>query len=395
MSSDIPRVPRRGGAREEGTPIARPAPGSGVHFPCSSCGADLVFAPGQTSLRCPYCGHVQEIPTATRGERAHALGELDYRAAVENRLPNALDEVQIRACPNCGAKVELDPNVRATTCPFCATALVGDPAVERQFRAQGVVPFSIPEDRALKYMTDWLGSLWFAPNGLRAYARKSKRLTGIYVPYWTFDAETRTDYQGLRGTVYVEYQTVTVMVDGRPQQQRQPVQKIRWTPVRGRVARDFDDVLVVASASLPRKQAEDLDPWNLASLEPYAPEYLAGFSSEGYTVDLPDGHAIARRKMDTVIEIDIRRDIGGDAQQIQAMRTETRRETFKHILLPVWTAAYKYRGRSFTFVINGQTGEVQGERPYSPWKIAGAVLLAVILVVIFLLLAEGGGLIRH
>lgn len=391
MASDIPRVSRQGGAGAEKGVTARP---EGLHFPCSSCGADLVFQPGQTSLVCPYCGHVQDIPGATAAERRRALAEIDYRAAIERRLPNALDDIQILACPNCGAKIEVDANLRATTCPFCATALVGEPAMEQLFRAQAVVPFAITEERALSLMTSWLGSLWFAPNGLRQYARKDKRLTGIYVPYWTFDARTETQYRGLRGTVYVEYQTVTVMVDGRPQQQQQPVQKIRWTPVAGRVAREFDDVLIVASTSLPRREAEDLEPWNLGSLQPYAPEYLAGFFSEGYTVDLEDGHAMARQKMDAVIEGDIRRDIGGDAQQIQAVRTDAQGETFKHILLPVWTAAYKYSGRSFTFVVNGQTGEVQGQRPYSPWKIAGAVIVALLLILLFMWLAEQQGMLR-
>jgi hypothetical protein len=53
--------------------------------------------------------------------------------------------------------------------------------------------------------------------------------------------------------------------------------------------------------------------------------------------------------------------------------------SFKHVLLPVWLAAYRYGGKSFRFVVNGRTGSVDGERPYSAFKIALAVI-AILLV---------------
>ena len=71
-------------------------------------------------------------------------------------------------------------------------------------------------------------------------------------------------------------------------------------------------------------------------------------------------------------------DIGGDEQRIDRVDTDHSAETFKHILLPVWMAAYNYNGRSYRFVVNGQTGRVQGERPWSAWKIAFAVIAAAI-----------------
>ena len=125
-------------------------------------------------------------------------------------------------------------------------------------------------------MTDWLGSLWFAPSGLQDYARKGRTMSGIYVPYWTFDADTTSRYSGERGTVY--YDTITVVSDGK--RERRQVAKIRWSPARGRVARFFDDVLVLASRSLPKRFTDALEPWDLAALEPYRPEYLAGFRAE-------------------------------------------------------------------------------------------------------------------
>ena len=87
--------------------------------------------------------------------------------------------------------------------------------------------------------------------------------------------------------------------------------------------------------------------------------------------------------MDATIRRDIRFDIGGDRQKIHQVDTSVRGVTFKHILLPVWLAAYKYRGQTYRFVVNGQTGKVQGERPYSAIKIAFAVLVGLLLAAAF------------
>ncbi|MEN8892183.1 MAG: primosomal protein N' (replication factor Y) - superfamily II helicase, partial [Planktotalea arctica] len=105
----------------------------------------------------------------------------------------------------------------------------------------------------------------------------------------------------------------------------------------------------------------------------------AGFRAEGYTVELQSGFAEARNHMDRVIERDVKFDIGGDRQRVHSIGTDICDVTFKHILLPVWLAAYKYRGKTYRFVVNGSTGRVQGERPYSIWKITFAVLLGLII----------------
>ncbi|UWQ30952.1 TFIIB-type zinc finger domain-containing protein [Leisingera sp. M523] len=344
-------------------------------FPCEQCGADYSYDPAAGTLTCGHCGHSESIRSGPW--KGTALQELDFAAAAADRLPEAEIEVtRVSTCPNCAAQVEFDPDTHAKECPFCATPVVTGTGESRHIKPKGVLPFAIPERAAHKAMTDWLGGLWFAPSGLREYARKGRRMQGIYVPYWTYDAQTRSRYSGQRGTVY--YVTETYQQDGETKTRQ--VSKVRWTPVSGRVQRFFDDVLVLASNSLPKRYTEALEPWDLSQLEPYQPQYLAGFRAEAYTVDLETGFAEAGQKMDRVIERDVRFDIGGDRQRISDIDTQVSEVTFKHILLPVWLAAYKYRGKTYRFVINGQSGRVQGERPYSAVKIAAAALAAAIVI---------------
>ena len=347
------------------------------HYPCASCGADLRFAPGQERLVCDYCGHVQEIPQAvSRG--GTGLQELPLAAALGADVASfETEEHRTLHCPNCGASIEMDGPEHAVQCPFCATPVVTDTGAKRLLKPQGLVPFAITEAEARAALGRWLGSLWFAPSGFAQYARKGRRMTGIYTPFWTFDAATETRYSGARGDYWYETRSVQVMVDGRAETRTEEVRHTRWTPVSGRVARVFDDVLIYAARSLPPAYVQGLAPWDLAGVTEYRPDYLAGFSAEGYTVELAEGHHLAQAEMIRVIQSDVRRDIGGDEQRIGHLDPSFAAETFKHILLPVWTAAYKYRGRSFRFVVNAQTGKVQGDRPWSAWKIATAVVLAI------------------
>ncbi|TCP41734.1 TFIIB-type zinc finger domain-containing protein [Rhodovulum marinum] len=356
-------------------PDTAPPPAPAEHrFPCDQCGADLRFAPAQGRLVCDHCGHAEPIDDP--GPWAGGLAELDFRAGLETALPDTeMEEVRRLKCPNCGAEFEMAADRHATECPFCATPVVTDTGAQRRIKPQGVLPFALEERDAHTAMTDWLGRLWFAPNGLKDYARKGRRMDGIYVPYWTYDAATHSRYSGARGTVY--HETRTVMRDGKPQ--RVQVQKVRWAPVSGRVARAFDDILVLATTSLPKRYTDALQPWDLSELDPYRPEYLAGFRAEGYTVGLDEGFAEARAIMDRAIRRDVKFDIGGDRQRIDRLQTQVSDVTFKHVLLPVWLAAYKYRGRTYRFVVNGRTGRVQGERPWSAWKIALAVILGLLL----------------
>ena len=200
----------------------------------------------------------------------------------------------------------------------------------------------------------------------------------MYLPYWTYDSRTETDYRGQRGTVYYEPVHVDAGRQRPPRRQTEMVQKVRWRPASGRVRRHFDDVLVLGSRSLPARITDRLGPWDLQDLRPYAPDYLTGFQSEAYQVALGDGFENAKEKMRAALQSDVAADIGGDLQRIERMEVRHDEPTFKHILLPVWLGALRYGGKAYRLCINGRTGVVQGERPYSAWKILIAVVIALV-----------------
>ncbi|MEM1127830.1 MAG: hypothetical protein AAGI71_14345 [Bacteroidota bacterium] len=346
-------------------------------FPCAQCGAELRFEPGQAALACPYCGHVNEIEVDLEAE----VEEQDYLAMLADREA-AHEHVEVLTvhCTNCGADSTLDPNITADVCPFCGSPLVSNAASQRIIKPQAVLPFHITETKAQKAFRSWINGLWFAPNEVKDFARRHERLAGMYIPHWTYDADTTTRYVGRRGEHYYVTERYTTMENGKSVTKTRQVQKTRWYPASGTVYDQFDDVLVVASDSLPRTYMVKLEPWDLHALVPYDDAYLSGFRSESYSVNLEPGFEIAKERMQGTINSSIRRDIGGDVQQIINKRTHYDDITFKHILLPVWISAYRYRDETYRFLVNARTGQVQGERPWSWIKITLAVLAALIVL---------------
>jgi len=347
----------------------------------------LLYEPQDGFLTCPYCGHKEAV-----AESAGAVQERPFEQHVRLRAEemgqlaaNAL-EVQ---CQSCGAKSLFVPPEVAGRCEFCGVQIVAQPkSADPIVAPEGLLPFSISSKEAGTNLHDWLSSRWFAPNGLKQFAQP-EAIHGIYIPFWTYDSNTRTQYTGQRGDYYYVTETYYERdAQGRDVQRTRQVRHTRWSHASGTVGRQFDDVLIPATTSLSTNRLHALEPWDMANLKPYNPAFLSGFKAQRYQVDLDQGFESARVLMANIIEGDVREDIGGDEQQIDDMSTQYFDTTFKHLLLPVYAGAYRFNGKVFQIVVNGRTGEIHGDRPYSVWKIA--FLVAVILLVIFILVVIFG-----
>jgi DNA-directed RNA polymerase subunit RPC12/RpoP len=365
---------------------AQQAPNTAAkQFPCSSCGAKLEFAPGTAALKCPYCSHSNKIP-----QSADEILELDFYEYFARATEQGESiEAQTVKCQSCGATSTLQPNISMSHCPFCGTQLQAKAKASRLIKPGAIIPFRIPRNRALELFREWLGSLWFAPGGLKDQAAKNGGIKGMYIPYWTFDAKSTTWYDGERGEDYYETEYYDAEdSNGNTVTRSRTVTHTRWYNVNGTVWQNFDDILVQAGRSLPQNIVDELEPWGIKQLVPYQDAYMSGFQAEVYQVDLGDGFERAKAEMDSNIRETVKRDIGGNHQRINTVRTQFDGITFKHILLPVWISAYKYGGKSYRFLINGETGEVQGERPWSVAKIALTVIGVVIILLLIALVLQ-------
>ena len=347
---------------------------------CKNCGSALVFDPQKQKLVCPACGTEVEADEM-KGENVVELDLMDTLKAIEQY--NEDDDKLVVHCPNCGADSEFPANVVATHCHYCGTPLTGSTLSQRTLRPQGIVPFAITHDAAVMAFRSWLQSQWFLPNKAKKL-KLEETMQGVYRPLWTFDFKTTTRYTGERGEHY--YVTKTRRVNGKTETYQE--RRTRWYPAAGTVRVAFDDILVPASNRMSKKLQEECR-WHLGNVVDYSEDMIRGFEEESYDVRLRPAFEESKEKAKPSIQTAIRRDIGGDEQRISSMDTSYADLSYKLLLVPFWSATYRFKGKDYTYIVNGQTGAAHGERPWSVVKITFLVLFILIIVIgLYMMLSQ-------
>jgi len=334
---------------------------------CPVCGGVLTYGAGASALVCDSCGNRVAIAHQA-GDRVDEHGYDQWLAANPGYSVASIGG-WTAVCAGCGATSETTD--LAGRCQFCGADLVATSMPAGVIPPEAVLPFAVDSRTARGNFTKWVRSRWFAPAALKKVG-DTESIRGTYLPHWTFDATTTSSYTGQRGEHYWE------------KQGDQQVQRTRWHHVSGVVREAFDDLLVPASDALPRHHLDKLGPWTLGAVVPFKPDYLMGYSAPRYDVDPQAGYADARETMEREIRRDVEQDIGGDEQRVQHVETMYADVMFKLVLLPIWLATFMYAGKQWQVMVNANTGEVVGDRPWSVPKIvaagvAGLVVLALVL----------------
>ncbi len=351
-------------------------------FPCPSCGGNMVFSPEKQCLECPYCSNVIDITKQT-GD----IAEYDFYSKVDSANLNWGNEKRVIKCQSCGAETVLDENSTAELCPFCGSSYIVKSDNDAGIAPESLVPFKISQKDALNCFKNWIKKRHFAPNSLKKIYLPQK-IVGMYIPCWTYDADTFSTYTAEAGEYYYVTETEWVEENGQRKMITKQVRKIRWWPTSGVYSEYFDDVLVNASRQVDEKLMNKFRSFNLTELVHYKPEFLSGFHAERYSVNLKEGWDIAINTVKAGIQSGIIQKINADEVRNLNVSTSYNQIKYKHILLPLWLSTYTYKNKVYRYMINGQTGEVKGHAPVSPWKIAGLVILGIIIIAIIIYLAS-------
>jgi ribosomal protein S27E len=344
-------------------------------FSCPACGGEAQWNPAKKAIICPFCG-----TTSPAQEELSATGQAEI---VEHDLVAALrgipddqrgwqaQRVSVK-CQSCQAISVFDPKHISQRCDFCgSTALVPYEEVKEAFRPESLLPMKVSETQVREAIRQWYGSRWFAPNALKRGAMTDV-VKGLYIPYWTFDAQVHAEWTAESGYYYYETETYR---DDRGEIQERQVQKVRWEPSAGAVDHFFDDELVPASRGVHPEMLRQIEPFpTTQELVPYNAGYLSGWVVERYQIDLVAAAQQGRAEMDAEMERLCSAEVPGDTQRNLQVESDYSGQTFKHILTPIWLLSYNYGARNFQVVINGYTGAIAGKYPKSWIKISLAVI---------------------
>jgi hypothetical protein len=346
-------------------------------FACPACGGAAIWNPARQKLVCPFCGTESPAVIGAGG----AVIEHDLVSALRGLSADArgwqAEKREVR-CQSCNAISVLDPARQAQNCQFCGSAqLVPYQETGPAFSPESVLPFRIAESDARDGIRKWYGRLWLAPSALKRRAL-TDTVKGVYLPYWTFDAQADAQWTAEAGHYY--YTTESYVENGQTRSRQ--VQHVRWEPAAGRVSHFFDDDLVCASVGVRPELVRAIEPFPTAELKPYEPAFVAGGVVERYQIDLMAAAERARAVMESELQALCAAEVPGDTYRNLRVSASWSGQTFKHMLAPVWLLSYSYGARSFQCVMNGVTGAIRGQYPKSPWKIALLVLAAIVVLVI-------------
>ncbi len=344
---------------------------------CPSCGGTMEYDPNTGKLLCPYCGFTKEIAKPEDPAQPFEAEEHAFDAAEGATSTDWGTRTKVIRCKSCGAEVIYDANAIADVCPYCGATLVTEAGDSQQniLVPGGVVPFSLDQKAAAVNFRTWIHGRFFCPK-LAKESAKPDRFQGLYIPYWTFDARTETDYTGEYGKNRAERTR-----DGKTEQHTD------WYPTSGRLYKNYDDVLVCGSERYDSSILGGVSAFDTGKTVPYAPQYLAGFAAERYTVKLKDAWESGKQSIaqDLRYEADrkVRQENQADAVRSLDLHTAYSGITYKYLLLPIWISSFMYNGKIYSFMINGQSGTVSGRTPVSWIKVlitAAAVIAAAVII---------------
>ena len=344
---------------------------------CANCGGTIKWNIAKQRLECSACRTTYIAETTVQRVEEHDFEGYVQREGQRVSFP----DTAIIACGTCGAQIAVDEHCTATVCPMCGSTQLLESRQEAGVPPDGVIPFRVDRETAQQNFAKWVKSRWFAPNRLKQ-AYQAGKLQGIYLPFWTFDAQVTSTYWGQGGNTHT-------VRDSKGNTRTE----IHWRPVSGTVGGFYDDLQVCATLNSASQVVEKVLPYNTCdNTLPFSPSYLSGFLAEHYAIPATQAVDTAKEQVRAnqieQAENDIR-SRGFTHARVSNINIEYHKITYKHVLLPAWSSAFAYNGKQYMYIINGESGKVGGQRPYSIPKIVAAVAAAAAAITAAVILLTG------
>lgn len=349
--------------------IVRENTHKGLDSGCPMCGGAMEFDPGSSMLHCPFCGHQMNV----EADPAEVAEQTFFEAAHTEGFHWGDNAKQI-LCRSCGAESIYDTLQTSAVCPFCGSTHVLEEAVSDSMPPNGVCPFAITRDQAGINFSKWLKKRLFAPRKAKKSAQADS-FTGLYLPYWTFDSQTTTQYTAKYGKTKTDS-------DGKSH--------TVWHNTGGQWNMFIDDAQVPGTTRHDKNMLTSIEPYDTHAAVPYRPEFLAGFLSERYSLGLHDAWDNGKKKMEAIIKSAIsdyiKKEYGASDVSFKSVSITFGALTYKYMLLPLWKSSFDYSSKRYDFMVNGQTGKVAGKTPISALRVIIAILLGLAIIIAAMLL---------
>ena len=333
-----------------------------LEYKCPCCNAGLVFGSNTQQLTCEYCGNTFDIDTVKAFNDSGEQNTEEFQWDDQSKQEWAEEERQAMhafQCPACGGEILTDENTAATFCPYCDNPTIMPSRLSGGLKPDAVLPFQTSKEDAKAAFLRLCKGKPLLPKGFTAEQRLEK-ITGMYVPFWLYDcsADYTGSYKATRIHTWSDSQYNYTKTD-------------HFLLRRGAEA-NFQGIPMDGSSKMDDTFMESIEPYDYGQLIDFDMAYLTGFLADKYDVPSENGEARIRQRVDNAVEDELQSSLIGYATVIPTSRQlQIRHSKARYALLPVWILNTQYRGKIYTFAMNGQTGKMTGSFPICPKRTAG------------------------
>ena len=392
---------------------------TGIHtYQCPACTGPLHFGAGSGKLECEYCGSSYEVAEveAFYAQKAAPAPKLtcpackaelncedmsgeatcpgcgaeftmeDLRAYAEQRAEKHEDDMtwdtqaggawdegetdglRVYSCKTCGGEIVAEETTGATACPYCGNPVVLSGHFAGLLKPDLVIPFQVDKKGAIAALQNHYKGKRLLPKVFKDQ-NHIEEVKGLYVPVWLFDADA---------DALVEYEATKVRTWSDSEYNYTETR--HYAALRGGTLA-FADVPVDGSTKMDDTLMESIEPFDISGAVPFKTAYLPGYMADKYDVDADASIGRANERIKQSTEDAFRSTVIGYTS-VTTVDSNVRLENgrARYALFPVWILNTDWKGKKFTFAINGQTGKIAGDLPMDKgafWKYLLGVTAAV------------------
>ncbi|MCL2107464.1 MAG: hypothetical protein FWH26_10475 [Oscillospiraceae bacterium] len=351
-----------------------------LEYKCPNCAGAIQFDSASQQMECPFCGagFTMESLQAMDEGLGQEQRELAWNAPEAAWTEGETEGMAVYLCQSCAGEIVADATTAATKCPYCDNPVVMKGQFSGALRPDAVIPFKLDKKAAVAALQKHLMGKRLLPKVFRDQNHLDE-VKGIYVPFWLYDADMEAQ---------LRYRTT--------QLRRWSAGNYNYTETStfyvyrgGRLS--FDRVPVDGSSKMPDDLMESIEPFDWRDAVDFQTAYLAGYLADKYDVDRDESTHRANERIRRSTENAFAKTVTGYASVTpEGGSVNLLGGTVRYALYPVWLLNTTWRGKKFTFAMNGQTGKFVGDLPmdkgaYFRWlagaaAVAGAVLTGLLLL---------------
>ncbi|GAB4419926.1 MAG: hypothetical protein OHK0039_32850 [Bacteroidia bacterium] len=313
-------------------------------------------------LKCTSCSYSRGLGLETDQVQARPM---DAGVSMKDFTRGMQAEMKAVACEGCGSHVAVVPEATVANCPFCQSDKLKESTRHTQIvEPYGLVPFTISQETALSVLRRHIGGNWLLAPEIHA-VKDPARLRPVYVPAFLFDVQVRSTWKGELGFVVVK--------DTKAGKEDHKV----WEPTAGYLEHFFDQYWLAASHGVKDGSFLPATAFRYQQTVPYDPRYLRDSFTELYQTDEVKAFGSVNGQLDKIVQGMVTARLPAKESRKLEITSEKYSIAFRHILVPVWVAAFSYEGKLHQFFINGENGYCTGAKPLSERRIAVAIVAGI------------------